>query len=70
MIWFILNIPPAYIWLFLIGVAPITQYTHVRNKSSNTQWSPPNVVSDFHTSLREVPILRRDEIEENPGMIQ
>ena len=70
MIRFILNIPPAYIGLFFIGVAPISQYTHLRNKSSNTQWSPPNVVSDFHTSLREVPSLRRDVIEENPGLIQ
>ena len=33
-----------------IGVAPITQYTHVRNKNSNTQGSSPNVVKVvFHT---------------------
>ena len=29
---------------FFIGVAHITQYTHVRNKNSNTQESSPNVV--------------------------
>ena len=27
-----------------IGLATITQYTHVRNKSTNTQGSSPNVV--------------------------
>ena len=27
----------------IIGVAPITQLTHVRNKNSNTQGSSPNV---------------------------
>ena len=30
---------------YIIGVAPITQYTHVRNKNSNTQGSSPNVVN-------------------------
>ena len=44
-----------------IGVAPISQYTHVRNKKSNTQGNSPNVVKVIsHTkrncSLREVPI--------------
>ena len=34
-----------------IGVAPITQYTHVRNKNSKTQGSSPNVVKViFHTT--------------------
>ena len=28
----------------MIGVAPITQYTHVRNKNNNTQESSPYVV--------------------------
>ena len=28
----------------VIGVAPITQYTHVRDKNSNTQGTSPNVV--------------------------
>ena len=33
-----------------IGVFPITQYTHMRNKNSNTQGSSPNVVKEiFHT---------------------
>ena len=33
-----------------IGVAPVTQYTLVRNKNSNTQESSPNVVKViFHT---------------------
>ena len=36
--------------VFHIGVAPITQYTHVRNKTSNIQGSQPNVVEViFHT---------------------
>ena len=30
-----------------IGLALITKYTHVRNKTSNTQGSSPNVI--FHT---------------------
>ena len=28
-----------------IGVAPIMQYTHVRNKKCNTQGSSPNVAN-------------------------
>ena len=28
----------------VIGIAPITQYVHVRNKNSNTQGSSPNMV--------------------------
>ena len=37
----------------IIGVAPITQVTHVRNKkNSNTQWSSPNVVKVIFHTLR------------------
>ena len=33
-----------------IGVAPITQYTHMRNKTSNIQGGSPNVIKViFHT---------------------
>ena len=66
-----------------IGAAPITQYTHVRNKNSNTRGSSPNVVKViFHTSRncskrkefalfgREVPILKKGGIEENRCLIQ
>ena len=49
----------------MIGVAPIMQYTHMRNKNSNTQGSSPKVVKViFHTTRnfsweqREVPIRR------------
>ena len=35
-----------------IGVAPIYQYTHVRNKISNTQWSSPNVVKVISQTKR------------------
>ena len=64
-----------------IGVEPITQYTHVRNKNSNTHGSS----SDFqylkelllkerscsqNFSLRKVPILKRDVIVENHLLVQ
>ena len=51
-----------------IGVAPITQNTHVR-KNSSTQGSSPPCVSKFFP-LREVPILIRDATEENHCLIQ
>ena len=35
-----------------IGIAPITQYTHMRNKNSNTQGSSPNVVKVIFHTLR------------------
>ena len=35
-----------------IGVVPIMQYTHVRNKNSNTQGSSPNVVKVIFHTLR------------------
>ena len=35
-----------------ISVAPITQYTHVRNKNSNTQGSSPYVVKVLFHTLR------------------
>ena len=41
----------------IVGIAPITQYTHMRNKNSNTQGSSPNVVSD-------VPYLKELLLEE------
>ena len=69
-----------------IGVAPITQVTHVRNKDSKIQGRSLNVIKViFHTiknahnslplgansfPLREVPILKRDEIEGNHCLIQ
>ena len=36
----------------IIGVAPITQYVHVRNKNSNTQGSSPNVVKVISNTTR------------------
>ena len=69
-------------YLLNIGVAPITQYTHVCYKNSNTQGRSPNMVNvTFHlkgknslplgeNSLREVPILKRDIIVENHCLIQ
>ena len=35
-----------------IGVSPIMQYMHVRNKDSNTQGSSPNVVKVFFHTRR------------------
>ena len=35
-----------------IGVAPITQHTHVRNKKSNIQGRSPNVVKTIFHTLR------------------
>ena len=68
----------------IIGIAPITQVTHVRNNNSNIQGRSLNVIYViFHTlryfsltkklapsgskflPLREVPILKRDTIDEN-----
>ena len=61
--------PGSLVRSFDIDVAPITQYTHVRNKNSNTQGSSPYVVKvTFHA--REVPILKRDVIVENHCLIQ
>ena len=37
---------------------PIMQYTHMRNRNSNTQGSLPNVVSDF-PYLKELPLKER-----------
>ena len=55
-----------------VGVASITQYTHVPNRNNNTQGRSPNVVKViFPTSgskffpLREVPILKKGAIGEN-----
>ena len=75
--------------IYFIGIGPITQYMHMRNKNSNTKGSSPNVVKMiFHTlrnsplrkefapsggkffPLSEVPILKRDVIEENHCLIQ
>ena len=50
-----------------IGVAHITLVTHVCNKNSNIQFAPSR--SKFFP-LREVPILKRDVIEENHCLIQ
>ena len=36
----------------IIGVAPITQYMHVRNKNSNTQGSSPIVANVILNTLR------------------
>ena len=36
----------------VVSVAPITQYTHVRNEYSNTQGSSPNVVKVIFHTLR------------------
>ena len=35
-----------------IGVAPITQITHVRNKNSSTQGSSPNVIEVIFHAIR------------------
>ena len=62
----------------------MTQYTQVRNKNSNTQGSSSNVpylkelllkerihpLWEQILFLREVPILKRDAIEENHCLIQ
>ena len=37
---------------FIIGLAPITQYTHVRDKNSNTQGSSRNVVEVISHTTR------------------
>ena len=42
-----------------IGVAPITMYTHVRNKTSNTQESSPNVVKSDFPYLKELLLKER-----------
>ena len=43
-----------------VGIAPITQYTHVRNKNINTQGSLPYVVKViFHTLTLNVPITTK-----------
>ena len=36
----------------IIGAAPITKFTHVRNKNSNTQGSSPNVVNVISHTTR------------------
>ena len=75
----------------IIGEAPITRITHMRNEKSNNQGRSPNEVKViFHTisncycskrkefaafgsklfTLREVPILKRDAIEENHCLVQ
>ena len=38
--------------LYTICIAPITQYTHVYNKNSNTQGSSPHVVKVIFLTLR------------------
>ena len=43
---------PSQIRAFAIGVAPITQYTHMRYNNSNTQGSSPNVVKVIFHTLR------------------
>ena len=55
-----------------IGVALITQYTHVRNKNRNTQGSSPYAVEVVFQikGNREVPISKRDVIVENHCLIQ
>ena len=56
-----------------IGVVPVTQYTHVRNKNSNTQVGLPNVVKVISGTAfkgREVPILKRDVIVERHCLMQ
>ena len=49
--------------IHFIGVAPITQITHVRNRNSNIQGRSPNVKILLPFPLREVPILKRDAIK-------
>ena len=44
--------------IILIGVATITQYTHVRNKKSNTRGSSPNVVKVIFHTLRNSVLLK------------
>ena len=39
---------------YTIGVAPITQYTHVRNKNSSTQGSSPYVEKSDFSYLKEL----------------
>ena len=58
-IYFLMARPSAVCNLFFsfsicIGVAPITQYTHVRNKNSNTQGSSPNEVRVIFPYLKEL----------------
>ena len=43
----------------LIGVGPITQYTHVCNKNSNTQGSSPNVVEVIFQTFKELLLKER-----------
>ena len=42
-----------------IGVAPVTQYAHVRNKNSKTQGSSPYVVKVIFAYLKEVHLKER-----------
>ena len=61
-----------------IGVAHITQVTHVRNKNSYIQGRSLNVIKVIFNTirnskffpLREVPILKRDANEENLCLIE
>ena len=41
---YVLSLSHALAYVLCTGVAPITQYTYLRNKNSNTQGSSPNVV--------------------------
>ena len=45
---------PYKLSVFFIVVEPITQYTHVRNKISNTQGSSPNMVECDFPYLKEL----------------
>ena len=42
----------TYYMVFCIGIAPITHYTHVLNKISNTQGGSPNVSKATFRTLR------------------
>ena len=69
-----------------IGVAPITQYMHERNKNTNTQGSSPNVVKVISClkalllketpsgskffPLKEASITKRDIIIKNYCLLQ
>ena len=39
-------------YIYVIVVAPITQYTHVPNENSNTQGSSPSMVKVISHTLR------------------
>ena len=71
----------SIVFAIYIGIAPIMQYMHVRNKKSNTQGSSPNVVKVIFLLLKEglgrkffplrgVLILKRDVIVENHCLMQ